>query len=102
MLQIGYIVFFTLNIIRYDDVNHRTFDSTAGHYARLSFRLFHEEGHVAEAAEVAARLCIGCDGGSINLVAVDSFDGDGGRQRQVVGFACCRRIPVGYGIPIDD
>jgi len=63
--------------IRDDNIDNRIIDSPVGNYARLSLCVFHEKRHVAEAAEVAAWLCIGCDGGGIGVVVADSVDGDG-------------------------
>ena len=60
-----------------DDIDYRTVDSTAGHDARLSLCVFHEGRNVCAVTENIARLCIGCDGGSIGMVATDSLDGDG-------------------------
>ena len=47
-------------------------------------------------------LCFRRDGSGISMVAAHSIDGDGNRQRAVVGIACCCRFPVRYGIPADD
>jgi len=91
-----------INVIRDGNIDNRIIDTAVGHDARLGLRVFHEERHVAEAAEVAAWLCVWRDGGGIGMVAADSVDGNGGRQRTVVCFARCRRIPVGYGVPADD
>ena len=34
------------------------------------------------------------------MVVVDSCDGDGIKQRGVVGITCCRRFLIGYGVPV--
>ena len=58
------------------DINYRTADSAAGHNARLSFCILHAGRDVASIAKVVTRLCIGCDGSGIGMVAADSGDGD--------------------------
>ena len=62
--------------LQHDDINHRFVDTATGHDAWFGLRVFYEGRDVGKAAEDVARFCVGCHGGGIGMVAVDSSDGD--------------------------
>ena len=78
-VKIGEIRHFVVSLHSDDNnIDYRTADSAAGHDARLHLRLHDARRDVCAAAEVAAWVCIGGDGGRFGMVVADSGNGDGG------------------------
>ena len=73
------------------------FDKNIRYRGSLQNYLIDTEGDVGTAAEVAARLCGGCDGGGIVLVAAAASRRDG--RRAVGGCSCTHWFPRRHGIP---
>ena len=88
----------------YNNTDDWTVAAPVWHDVGLGLRFSDERRDVGAATEVAARICVGRDGGGVGVVAADSGDGDecpfptcrrrGGFD---VGAAGCRRFLLGMG-----